>query len=180
MPASKGRSQNRVQRASPATPKGPSLVEALISDAQACVLCERMCNSQRVLSARNGDWSAKIMFVGEAPGRLGAEVTGIPFFGDRAGDRFDELLQLMDLSREALFVSNAVLCNPRDEVGRNATPTRSEVRNCTPLLERTIGQVQPRVVVAMGGVALDAISLIGGPAMTLNKAVGKLRSGDVT
>src|SRR5579859_4259796 len=69
----------------------------LLQDAQACSLCERMTCSRRVLSDLNGHWNADIVFVAEAPGRLGAEKTGIPLFGDRTGDRFEELLRAMRL-----------------------------------------------------------------------------------
>src|SRR3954470_15153886 len=59
----------------------------LLQEVQACVLCNRMGCSRRVLSDLNGDWGSHILFVAEAPGRLGAEKTGIPLFGDRTGDR---------------------------------------------------------------------------------------------
>ncbi|MGH9433394.1 MAG: uracil-DNA glycosylase family protein, partial [Terriglobia bacterium] len=87
--------------------------------------------SRKVLSDRNGDWSAEILFVAEAPGRLGAEVTGVPLFGDRTGDRFEEILKRMKLRRSDVFITNAVLCNPRDDDGNNDTPKRLEIDNCS-------------------------------------------------
>src|SRR5207245_2096744 len=109
----------------------------LLEDAHSCQLCERMQCSRKVLSDLNGSWSAQIMFIAEAPGRLGAEITGIPLFGDRSGDRFQELLKVMKLARSDVFITNAVLCNPRDEKGNNDTPTKSEIRKCSALLKRT-------------------------------------------
>jgi uracil-DNA glycosylase family 4 len=114
------------------------------------------------------------MFVAEAPGRLGAEVTGVPLFGDRTGDRFDELLKVMGWSRSAIFVTNAVLCNPRDSNGNNDRPTTKEIRNCSKLLERTIDVVNPQLVVALGRVALEALDAITSHNRDLRSSVGEV------
>src|SRR5882762_2926606 len=94
----------------------------LLQEVQTCTLCERMTCSRRVLSDLNGDWDAPVLFVAEAPGRLGAEKTGIPLFGDRTGDRFELLLCEMGLARNEVFITNAILCNPRNEQGNNDSP----------------------------------------------------------
>jgi uracil-DNA glycosylase len=132
----------------------------LIRDAQACSVCSRMGCSRRVLTEQNGNWHADVMFVAEAPGRLGAEITGIPLFGDRTGDRFAQLLKAMCWSRSAIFITNAILCNPRDDKGNNDRPTSKEINNCSQLLKRTLDVVNPRLVVALGSVALDALGRI--------------------
>jgi uracil-DNA glycosylase family 4 len=133
-----------------------------------------MCLSRKVLSDFNGNWNAKILFIAEAPGRLGAEKTGIPLFGDRTGDRFEELLKRMKFSRADVFISNAILCNPRDENGNNDSPTIEEVRNCSPFLRRTIETVAPNVVVTLGNIALNALSLISPHRLNLKSSVGTL------
>ncbi len=130
--------------------------------------------SHRVLSDHNGNWRAEILFVAEAPGRLGAEVTGIPLFGDRTGDRFEEILKRMNLRRGDVFITNAVLCNPRDEAGNNDTPSRSEINNCTSFLKRTIEYVNPTLVIALGRVALEALNKIDAHGLTLKDSVGCL------
>jgi uracil-DNA glycosylase family 4 len=135
-----------------------------------------MACSRRVLSDLNGDWKADVVFVAEAPGRLGAEKTGIPLFGDRTGDRFDQLLHEMRLERNEIFVTNAILCNPRDEDGNNDSPKSYEVRNCSRLLERTIEVVNPKVVVALGRIALEALRLLRRHDATLRRDVAKIRS----
>jgi uracil-DNA glycosylase family 4 len=66
--------------------------DALCGQVIACQKCDRMKNSARVLSRVAGPIDAKIMFIGEAPGRLGADNSGIPFHGDKAGHNFEELL----------------------------------------------------------------------------------------
>jgi uracil-DNA glycosylase len=148
--------------------------ELLISDAQNCSLCPRMDESRRVLSARNGDWNAKIMFVAEAPGRLGAQVTGIPLYGDRTGDRFEELLKAMAWTRSSVFVTNAVLCNPRDGQGNNDKPLVTEIINCSGFLGRTILVVDPTLVVALGRVALEALRTIYPHACTIKQSCGNV------
>src|SRR4051812_33858855 len=99
----------------------------LVQDVRGCDLCKRMRDSKRVFGRSAGPLSANIMFIGEAPGRLGADETMIPFHGDRAGENFERLLGQAGLDRYSIFVTNAVLCNPRDEKGNNAPPTRLEI-----------------------------------------------------
>ena len=98
--------------------------DALIESIQECSVCASMAGCTRVLSWANGSPGAEVMFVGEAPGRLGADRTAVPFHGDVAGDNFERLLALSGLARRDVFITNAVLCNPRDENGNNAPPSR--------------------------------------------------------
>jgi uracil-DNA glycosylase family 4 len=146
----------------------------LLHDAQHCTLCPRMSCSKRVLSDLNGPSDASIMFVAEAPGRLGAERTGIPLFGDRTGDRFEGLMAAMRWQRCDVFITNAVLCNPRDEAGNNDAPDPTEIENCSTHLKRTICLVDPVLIVALGAVALRALSLIEQHSLRLRDSVGGL------
>jgi len=127
--------------------------------------------SRRVLGDLNGSWTADIVFVAEAPGRLGAEKTGIPLFGDRTGDRFEQLLCEMKLKRNEVFITNAILCNPRSKEGNNDSPKLAEIRNCSKLLERTIEVVNPKFVIALGRVALEALKIIQPHDLTLRQDV---------
>jgi uracil-DNA glycosylase family 4 len=133
-----------------------------------------MLRSRRVLSDLNGPWGAKVMFVAEAPGRLGAERTGIPLFGDRTGDRFEELLRAMQWHRCDVFITNAVLCNPRDVNGNNGIPAPTEILNCSSFLRRTIDLVNPAVVISLGRVSLKALSLVCKHDLELRTSVGTL------
>ena len=63
-----------------------------------------------------------MLFVAEAPGRLGADRTGIPLYGDRTGENFQTLLGNIGWKREQVFITNAVLCNPKQETGITAPP----------------------------------------------------------
>lgn len=132
----------------------------LISDVQACRDCPSMTGCTRVLSWANGSPGAEVMFVGEAPGRLGADRTAVPFHGDVAGDNFERLLNLSGLPRSEVFITNAVLCNPRDRKGNNAPPTRKVLKECSQKLKRQIEIVRPLAVVTLGAAALESTRLI--------------------
>jgi uracil-DNA glycosylase len=145
----------------------------LAAKVQACRQCLRMENRTRVLGHANGPIDAAILFVAEAPGRLGADRTGVPLFGDRAGRDFSRLLEAAEIARNTVFVTNAVLCNPRDAGGRNAPPTTSEIANCRAHLQRTIELVDPLIVVSLGVAALSALSAIEPHSIHLATDVGK-------
>jgi len=144
---------------------------ALCNTVLGCVKCQRMSISQRVLNRSAGALNAEIMFIGEAPGRLGADDTGIPFHGDRAGHNFEELLKFANISREQIFVTNSILCNPKDEKGNNSTPTKVEIYNCSNHLKRQIDIVNPKIVVTLGATALYATSLIERHCYNLKNSV---------
>lgn len=130
-----------------------------------------MANSARILGVSAGSLDASVMFVGEAPGRLGADSTGIPFHGDKAGDNFEDLLGFAGLSREDIYVTNAVLCNPKDDKGNNGTPTPQEIRNCSDFLRRQIDLVEPKIVVTLGASAMKGVSSIEEHGLTLRNDV---------
>lgn len=113
------------------------------------------------------------MFAGEAPGRLGAGRTGVPFQGDESGRRFEALLAEARLRRDQVFVTNAVLCLPLDVSGRNRRPTASETRQCMPHLAATIDLVEPRLVVGLGRVALDSLAAIEPHGLSLREDAGR-------
>ena len=132
----------------------------LVQDAQGCRACPRMEGRRRVLSAANGPLSARVLFVAEAPGRLGGDRGGVPLTGDASGRNFGRYLLAAGLKREEVFVTNAVLCNPRTERGTNAPPSALELRACSSFLARTLAVVQPLIVVTLGAKALAALHLL--------------------
>ncbi|SFJ06633.1 uracil-DNA glycosylase family protein [Bradyrhizobium sp. Gha] len=145
----------------------------LASKAKACTLCPRMAESVRVIGPASGSIAAPILIIGEAPGRLGADASAIPFHGDKAGENFETLLEQVGLSRHDCFITNAVLCNPKDENGNNSTPSRSEVNNCSRFLKRQVDLVSPRIVVTLGAQALNAIKSIEPHEIELSSALRK-------
>jgi uracil-DNA glycosylase len=144
----------------------------LVEDAQACQVCPRMVGRTRLLSPANGSLDARVCFVAEAPGRLGGDRTAIPLCGDQSGRNFERLLGEAGLTRSDVFVTNAVLCNPRAG-NRNAPPTQREIQNCGRFLLATVRLIQPEVVVALGAVALRALARIEPHELTLAKHVGR-------
>jgi len=145
--------------------------DALCDKVQKCVKCPRMCDSQRVLNRSGGSLNADIMFVGEAPGRLGADNSGIPFHGDKSGHNFEELLEFAKLNRSKIFVTNSVLCNPKDEDGNNSTPTKIEVQNCADHLAEQIRIINPKIVVTLGATALESTRFTSAHSLVLRDSV---------
>jgi uracil-DNA glycosylase family 4 len=129
-----------------------------------------------VLSDRNGSIRSRIMFIGEAPGRKGADRTRVPFSGDQSGANFDRFLRSIGLEREQIFITSAALCNPRTESGANRRPTKKEVANCSDFLRRTIELVGPRVVVTLGSVALEALKRIHYHELNLKEHAAQIHS----
>jgi uracil-DNA glycosylase family 4 len=132
-----------------------------------------MCARKKVLSTNNGNLNSKVIFIAEAPGRLGADCTGIPLYGDKTGDNFEMLLGNIGWKREDVFITNAILCNPQDENGNNSTPTREEIENCTYYLEMTLELINPDIIVTLGIKALEALKYIKYHDFILRDCVAK-------
>jgi DNA polymerase len=149
--------------------------KSLIAEASACVKCPAMCERAAVLSELNGPLDARVMFIGEAPGRKGADRTRVPFAGDQSGKNFERFLASINLPRSKIFITSAAICNPRADSGANRRPKASEIRNCSPFLRRAIELVEPAVVVTLGTVALDALKLLHYHEFNLKSDAGRIR-----
>lgn len=145
---------------------------ALVNRAQACRVCPRMEGRTRAIGPANGPLNARVLFVAEAPGRLGADRTGVPLSGDQTGRNFDRLLARAGIERSDIFISNAVLCNPRRPDGRNDTPRAQEIRNCSEHLRALIDLLDPPWIVSLGRAALDALARIEPHDRVLSRDVG--------
>ena len=114
---------------------------------------------KKVLVFGEGNPGARVMLVGEAPGEQEA-LKGRPFVG-KAGKNLDEFLELAGIDRSELYVTNAVKFRPTklSAAGRtvNRPPTQEEIALCVPYLEAEIGQVNPRLILTLGNVALQAM-----------------------
>ena len=148
----------------------------LMNEASRCTLCPSMCGRSAVLSELNGSPEARVMFIGEAPGRKGADRTRIPFSGDQSGANFDRYLNSIDLTRKEIFITSAALCNPRSESGANRRPTQKELTNCSSFLRRTIELINPRVIVTLGSVALEALKRIQYHELNLKESAARIQS----
>lgn len=146
----------------------------LSETAQNCRCCEAMCDKTAVLSELNGNLNPKALFIAEAPGRQGADRTRKPFSGDKSGANFQVLLDSIDLKREEIFITNTVLCSPRSETGANRKPSKKEIKNCADFLEKTVRLIDPKVIVTLGSVALEALKSIEYHQIMLRSGAGKI------
>lgn len=113
----------------------------------------------------DGNLDAKVMFIGEAPGRDEDE-QGIPFVG-RAGQLLNKMLNAIKLTRNDVYITNVVNWRPPE----NRTPTDEEILAFLPFLQKQINIVSPDFLFLLGGVAAKAI--LSTP-LTLAKLRGKL------
>jgi DNA polymerase len=152
------------------------LFDQLANEAASCTRCPAMCGRSAVLSRLNGSTAARIMFIGEAPGRKGADRTRVPFSGDQSGANFDRFLASIDLTRQQIFITSAALCNPRTDSGANRRPTQKELTNCSDFLRRTIELIDPRVIVTLGSVALEALKRIQYHELNLKDSAAQIHT----
>lgn len=149
--------------------------ERLAAEARKCLICEAMRDKTAVLSELNGTLEPRVFFVAEAPGRQGADRTRRPFHGDKSGENFQLFLDSIKLRREEVFITNAVLCSPRKPNGANRRPMKSEMNNCSDYLRRTLKVIDPKLVVPLGTVALEALGMLEPHGLTLRDDVGKVK-----
>lgn len=91
-----------------------------------------------------GNPNAEIMFVGEGPG-YHEDQQGLPFVG-RSGDYLVQLLKLIGLTRDQVFIGNVVKCRPPG----NRDPLPDEILACKPYLDAQIAAIDPLVIVTLG------------------------------
>lgn len=94
-----------------------------------------------------------VFFLGESPGRLGADLTGIPFTQDRSSRLLRRMIEEIDLGPQEIYISNVLKCNPRDEHGRNRRPSTEEVANCRDHLLFELNIVRAKIIVPLGEIA---------------------------
>lgn len=91
-----------------------------------------------------GDPRARLMFIGEAPGR-NEDLKGEPFVG-AAGHLLDELLAGIGLTRDEVYIANILKCRPP----ANRDPLPEETRTCTRFLEEQVRMIDPAVIATLG------------------------------
>ena len=125
--------------------------------ALACVKCPNLVASRHSVVFGVGDINARLMFVGEAPG-ADEDLQGEPFVG-AAGQLLTRIIKAMGYSRETVYIANILKCRP-DTPGQtsgNRKPTPAEMQTCIPWLHEQIDLMQPEVIVALGGVAVEGL-----------------------
>ena len=127
-----------------------------------------------------GSHKAKIMFIGEAPGR-NEDLTGRPFCG-RAGNILEELLASIKLKREDVYICNILKCRPPG----NRDPLPNEIKACVPYLDKQIETINPAIICCLGNFAtryilekfglkneVQGISRIHGKVFSVDTLFGK-------
>jgi uracil-DNA glycosylase len=143
-------------------------LEKIAADVRGCPLC-KLSRSRKNAVPGEGQLSAKIMFIGEAPGRSEDE-KGRPFVG-AAGRILDELLKKAGIERSEVFITNIVKCRPPN----NRVPKEDELTACRPYLDRQITLIKPKVICILGRTAYS--SLLGGSSITANRGKIVERAG---
>jgi DNA polymerase len=123
----------------------------------ACVKCPNLANSRTQTVFGVGNPDADLMFVGEAPG-ADEDAQGEPFVG-KAGQLLTKIIKAMGFARDDVYIANILKCRP-DTPGAaygNRPPTPLEMQTCKPYLMEQIGVIQPKVIVALGAVAVEGL-----------------------
>jgi len=113
--------------------------------------CNLKVTASRLVFA-DGNPGAKVMIVGEAPGR-DEDIEGLPFVG-RSGKLLDRMLAAIGLDRSGVYIANVIPWRPPG----NRTPTPLETEICRPFIERQIALADPDLVVTLGGPAAKVIT----------------------
>lgn len=124
--------------------------EELKQFVDSCSRCP-LCRTRNRSVMGRGSLNAGIMFIAEAPGRQ-EDLQGIPFVGP-AGRMFDQLLESVSLSRDEIYITNIIKCNPPF----NRDPSEEEKAACIPYLKYETLLIRPKIMVCLGRVAAQRI-----------------------
>ena len=132
----------------------------------ACLKCPHLVTSRQSVVFGVGDPHAQLMFVGEAPG-ADEDRQGEPFVG-AAGQLLTKIITAMGQTRQSVYIANVLKCRP-DTPGKafgNRKPRPDEMATCLPYLLEQIQLIQPRVIVALGGTAVEGLFAIAEARIT--------------
>jgi uracil-DNA glycosylase family 4 len=133
------------------------LLAAIQERVSVCEKCPHLASSRTQTVFGVGSPDAEIMFIGEAPG-VDEDAQGEPFVG-RAGQLLTRIIQTMGFTREDAYIANILKCRPDMPKGSfgNRVPTPTEMQTCRPYLVEQIEIIQPKVLVALGAVAVEGL-----------------------
>jgi uracil-DNA glycosylase len=133
--------------AMPVFPRATETLEDIWRDIGDCTRCG-LCEGRTQVVNTHGNHSARLMFIGEAPG-ADEDAQGKPFVG-RAGQLLTKMIEAMGMKREEVIIGNVNRCRPPG----NRQPTLEEAAICRPFLFREIAVIQPEIIVVMGNTSL--------------------------
>lgn len=122
-------------------------LEKICKECTACQLCSGRTQVVFGVGCRNAD----IMLIGEGPGEQ-EDLRGEPFVGP-AGQLLDDMLSIIDLNRQNVYIANIVKCRPP----RNRDPEDREQDACMAYLQNQIQLVQPKIIICLGRIAAKRI-----------------------
>ena len=132
----------------------PAALRVLADEVAACRKCAHLAASRTQTVFADGSPTARLMFVGEAPG-ADEDRIGLPFVG-RAGQLLTDMITKgMGMKREEVYIANVLKCRPPG----NREPSVEEATNCRSFLERQIETVRPEFLCLLGRSA--AFTLLG-------------------
>jgi len=122
-----------------------------------CTKCAHLASSRTQTVFGVGNPNAEIMFIGEAPG-ADEDQQGEPFVG-RAGQLLTRIIKAMGFARDDVYIANILKCRPDMPAGSfgNRAPTPAEMQMCRPYLLEQIDIIEPKVLVALGAVAVEGL-----------------------
>ena len=135
-------------------------LEKVAAEVIGCPLC-KLSRSRINAVPGEGQTSAKLMFIGEAPGKNEDE-KGRPFVG-AAGRILNEAMEKAGIKRSQVFITNVVKCRPPN----NRIPQDDERNACRPYLERQISLIEPKIICILGNTAY--FSMLGGKSIAANR-----------
>jgi DNA polymerase len=144
---------------------GTETLELVRDDLGDCTRCKLCGLGRRQIVYGVGSPDADLMFIGEAPGH-DEDVQGIPFVG-KAGQLLTKIIEAISLRREDVYIANVIKCRPPE----NRNPEPDEVASCEPFLFRQVQVIRPRVIVALGTFAAQALLRTNDPISRLRGKV---------
>lgn len=120
--------------------------EKLEQETLACHGCS-LCETRKHVVFGVGNRSAEVMLIGEGPGAT-EDQEGIPFVG-KAGKLLDDMLEIIDLDRTKVYITNIVKCRPPN----NRDPLNAEQEACIGFLRRQTALLRPKIIVCLGRIA---------------------------
>ena len=150
-------SKNSLTRLQRFTPNKAELLAPVRERVRVCAKCPHLACSRTQTVFGVGNPDAEIMFIGEAPG-ADEDAQGEPFVG-RAGQLLTKIIKAMGCAREDVYIANILKCRPDMPPGSfgNRVPTPLEMQTCRPYLVEQIDIIQPKVLVALGAVAVEGL-----------------------
>lgn len=115
-----------------------------------CRNCE-LCGTRTNLVFGRGNPDSEVMLIGEGPGEQ-EDLSGLPFVG-KAGKLLDDMLEMISLSDETVYIANTVKCRPP----KNRDPLPEEKLACRSWLNRQIEIVNPQIIICLGRIAATEI-----------------------